>query len=173
MHFTSEAVLIIVLMPQPRTTPPTPPTTMPAQTQAATEPITIGGEIFKLEIAADEPTREKGLMGRNSIAPDGGMLFIYPKPKVLDYWMANCPIDIDIIFLDAHGKIVATHKMKPEPPKQDFETQAEYEERLKTYSSNRPAQFAIELKTGTIERLKLKPGQKIAMDVERLAKLAR
>ena len=147
--------------------------TAPSQSQPATEDIVIAGEKFRLEIAANEPAREKGLMGRDHIDPNGGMLFIYPQPKELSFWMANCIIDIDILFLDAKGRIVATHKMKAEAPRKSGESQDEYEARLKRYESKRLAQFAIELKAGTIDRLKLKPGQMIEMDVQRLGHMGR
>jgi uncharacterized membrane protein (UPF0127 family) len=149
------------------------PTTAPAQTQPATEEITIAGETFKLELAADAPSRARGLMGRKSIDDHGGMLFIYPASGILSFWMANCVIDIDLIFLDSHGRIVSMEKMKAEPPRQSGETQAAYESRLKRYVSRRPAHLAIELKAGSIEQLKLKTGQVIEADWKRLRALAR
>lgn len=158
---------------QSTTTPATAPAPATSSaTSPATEQLTIASEVFKLEIAADDASREKGLMHRDHIDPHGGMLFIHPEPKVQSYWMANCPIDMDILFLDPVGRIVATHKMKAELPKRDDEARAEYEARLKLYDSKRPAQFAIELKAGSIERLKLKSGQVIALDLARLKKLA-
>lgn len=157
-------------MSPPATTAPA--TTAPAQTQPAREKLVIAGETFQLEVAADPAMRERGLMGRTEIAADGGMLFIYPRPQVMSFWMANCLIDIDVIFLDADGLVVATHKMKAEPPKTNDESQAAYEARMKRYSSRRAAQFAIELKAGSIERLVLKTGQRITLEIERLKKLA-
>ncbi|MCI0363103.1 MAG: DUF192 domain-containing protein [Phycisphaerales bacterium] len=148
-----------------------PPATAPAK--PAVEKIDIAGEVFKLELAIDEAAREKGLMGREKIDDDGGMLFVYPKPGVLTFWMANCKVDIDVVFLDAEGTIVTIRKMKVEPAQRSDESKSDYQNRLKLYSSRRPAQFAIELKPGTPERLKLKAGQKIAMDVARLKKLAK
>jgi uncharacterized membrane protein (UPF0127 family) len=87
--------------------------------------------------------------------------------------MANCKMDIDVVFLDPEGTIVTIRKMKVEPAQRADESQAEYQQRLKLYSSRRPAQFAIELKPGTPERLKLKAGQKIAFDLARLKKMAK
>jgi uncharacterized membrane protein (UPF0127 family) len=147
-----------------------PPTTMP---EPVYEQVTIGGEQFKLELAIDEPSRAKGLMGRTSISPSGGMIFVHPYPQVQAYWMAYCVTDMDIMYLDTRGRIVSTHTMKVEPPKRDEETTAQYELRLRNYTSGRPAMFAIELKAGTIERLKLKPGMDISLDLERLKKMAK
>jgi uncharacterized membrane protein (UPF0127 family) len=158
----------------------TTPATAPAQSQPATHPqnpiekVTIAGEQFKLELAADATTRANGFMGRTSIPTYGGMLFVHTRPEVQAYWMANCLTDMDIMFLDARGRIVATHAMKMEPPKREDETQWQYESRCtRRYSSSKPALFAIELKAGTIERLKLKTGMAISLDLERLKKLAK
>jgi uncharacterized membrane protein (UPF0127 family) len=155
-----------------------PPSTQPSA-QASTQPeqprerLFIADEKFELEIAADASSREKGFMHRERIGDHAGMLFIYPETQdELGFWMKNCPIDIDILYLDAKGRIVATHAMKAEPPKRDSETETQYEDRLKRYPSRRPAQFAIELKAGTIERLKIEPGQSLEMDVKRLTAMA-
>jgi uncharacterized membrane protein (UPF0127 family) len=86
--------------------------------------------------------------------------------------MANCRVDMDLILLDRRGRIVALHRMKKEPPRVTRESQQAYERRLKRYSSHRPAQFAIELKAGSIDELKAQEGQRIEMDVDRLAGVA-
>jgi uncharacterized membrane protein (UPF0127 family) len=154
-----------------------PPTTAPSATlpssQPARERLEIAGEVFELEVAADEVAREKGLMYRERIDDHGGMLFIYPQTQAeLSFWMKNCPIDIDILYVDHAGRIVATYRMKAAPPRRDGESKSNYDNRLPLYPSKRPAQFAIELKAGTIERLKIKPGQMIEMDVKRLEAMA-
>ena len=149
------------------------PASQPAsQPRVPTEKVTIAGEEFTLEIAATEAARERGLMGRTEIAEHGGMIFIHPDVAMRGYWMANCPIDMDIIFLDAQGRIVATHAMKAEAPRGKSESREDYEARLKRYPSNRPAKFAIELKAGTIERLKISVGKTAHFDLERVRKLA-
>lgn len=155
--------------------PPSPPATRPATapaTRAATEKLIIGGEEFELEIANTPELRELGLMNRVHIDDHGGMLFIYPWPQTLSYWMKNCPIEMDIAFVNDKGVIVATHRMLPAPPHRANESEDDYDNRLPRYDSRRPAQFAIELQAGTIERLKVKVGDKIEMDVKRLTKLA-
>lgn len=159
--------------------PMQPATTQPAASQPASQPaaavekLTIANEQFSLEIAADDASREKGLMGRDVIAEHGGMLFIFPQPDRQYFWMKDCPIDIDILFVDAKGMIAATHAMKAEAAKREDESEDSYENRLARYDSRVPVQFAIELKAGTIKRLHLRPGWLIAIDVARLAALAK
>ncbi|HVP73206.1 MAG TPA: DUF192 domain-containing protein [Phycisphaerales bacterium] len=169
------ATSLAIAPPKPSTAPATRPTTQPGTqpaTKPATEKLTLGGEEFDLELAVTAEARELGLMHRDHIDDHGGMLFIYPWPQVLSYWMKNCPIEMDIVFISDKGVVVATHRMLSAPPHRAGESEAAYDNRLPRYDSRRPAQFAIELQAGTVERLKIKPGDKIEMELKRLAKMA-
>ena len=135
------------------------------------EQIIIAEETFKLEVAADDKTRAKGLMGREKIDEHGGMIFIYKRAQRQSFWMKNCLIDIDLMYLDSRGRIVSMHKMKKEPPRGRNETAFDYERRLKRYPSGRSSQFIIELKPGSIDRLKLKVGQTIKLDLPKLRQI--
>jgi uncharacterized membrane protein (UPF0127 family) len=152
---------------QPEAPEPPPPPPPPR------EKVVIGGEAFKLEIAADPVSRARGLMGREEIKEHGGMLFVYRDARRLTFWMKNCLVDIDLIYLNANGRVVRWHKMKKVPPRAQDETEGAYEWRLMPYRSGRPAQFVIELKAGSIDRLKIKAGETIALDRSRLRKMAR
>ena len=147
----------------PRTTAP------PAR---PTERVTISDETFTLELAATPIYRNRGLMYRTEIARDGGMLFVFPEAFLQSFWMVNCLVDIDIIYLDPSGRVTATHQMTVEEPRRANETDEEYRERMNHYSSRIPAQFVIELAGGTLDRLDVKEGDLIDFDVERLRKLA-
>jgi uncharacterized protein len=164
----SMAMMVMAAAAPPASRPSTQP-----EVALRTEKITIAGEEFELEVAADPASREKGLMGRDQIEPDKGMLFVYPEAMLLNFWMKNCAIDIDIIFVNDEGRVTAVHAMKAEKPRRRDETESAYEARLKTYSSRRFAQFAIELKAGTVERLKIRQDQKIEMDVKTIIKEAK
>ena len=135
------------------------------------EQIVIAEETFKLEVAADVKTRAKGLMGREKIDEHGGMIFIYKRAQPQSFWMKNCLIDIDIVYLDSRGRIVSMHKMKKERLRGENETAFDYERRLKRYPSGRSSQYIIELKPGSIDRLKLKPGQTIELDLPKLRQI--
>jgi uncharacterized membrane protein (UPF0127 family) len=137
------------------------------------EVVTIDGRDFTLELVADDATRMRGLGGRESIPENGGMLFSFPDSRIRHFLMRDCVIPIDIIFLDADGRIVAMHHMPVEPPQQPGETLIQYERRLKKYSSRFNARYAIELRGGMLEELDLQPGQQIRLDTERLAGLTR
>jgi uncharacterized membrane protein (UPF0127 family) len=137
------------------------------------EPIVIKGQTFHLEVAAEPAARARGLMERQELKPDGGMLFIFPEPAPQAYWMGNCRIDIDIIFLDGRGRVTAAHRMKAEAPRRPEESEAQYDARMPRYPSGYPAQFAIELPAGSIDRLGLRVDDRIDLDLDRLKRLAR
>ena len=135
-----------------------------------TEKVTIAGEQFELEVVTTEEAIQRGLGGRESVPRNGGMLFVFPVAQTKRFWMKDCLVDIDIMFLSKLGRITAIHEMTKEPPQGENETQADYENRLKRYSSVVTAQFAIELQKGRIAELGLKPGQKIPLDIACLEK---
>jgi uncharacterized membrane protein (UPF0127 family) len=137
------------------------------------EPVTIGGERFRLEVVADPEGRRRGLMERTSLEPDGGMLFVFPESRLRSFWMGHCLIDIDLIFLDAGARVTAMHAMRAEAPQGANESDAAYRQRLPGYWSDAPAQYAIELAGGTLERLPLGVGDRIDLDTGRLAARAR
>lgn len=140
---------------------------------AGVEVVEIEGEKFFLELAADNPTRTKGLGGREFIAEDGGMLFVFPEPRRLNFVMRDCFVDIDVIFLDQLGNITAVHHMPVEEPQREGESDYDYEMRLKRYPSRMAAQFAIELKGGTAGKLGVEAGEAIELDLNRLKSLAK
>jgi uncharacterized membrane protein (UPF0127 family) len=78
--------------------------------------------------------------------------------------MRDCPVPIDIIFLDKTRRVTATHAMQVEEPRRESEDMAAYESRLKRYSSRFDAKYAIELKGGTLPSLNLKQGDQINID---------
>jgi hypothetical protein len=134
--------------------------------------LQLGSRAWSLEIAADEAAIQQGLMDRADL-PDGtGMLFVFASPGIHEFWMANCLIDIDVIFIDGQGRIAAMHEMKAEPPRQADESVWRYHQRLPLYTSRIPVRFAIELPAGSIAELGLRAGQPVDLDLQRLKSLA-
>src|SRR5687767_12025407 len=62
--------------------------------------------VFDVEIAQTPAQWEKGLMNRNYLAPNAGMLFVFPDQQIRYFWMKNVPISLDMIFMDAQKKVV-------------------------------------------------------------------
>ncbi|MDA0803633.1 MAG: DUF192 domain-containing protein [Planctomycetota bacterium] len=129
------------------------------------------GEPFKFEVADDLPAIKQGLSGRAEIPTGTGMLFIDDGARIQSYWMADCVIDMDIAFVAPSGKVTAIHTMKMDAPRGENEPVPVYHARLKRYSSNLPAKYAIETPAGTNERLGVKPGKKIEIDWKAIDKL--
>ena len=135
-------------------------------------PIEVKGQRFLMELALDEPARQRGLGGRRSLANDRGMLFAHPKPEILGYWMKDCFIDIDIVYVDATGKVTAVYRMKKEPPRKPGESLFDYHRRLPSYSSRRSAVLALEFAPGTLDKLDLRMGEQLDLDVTKLRGMA-
>ncbi len=141
-----------------------------------TTTIELRGRSFVLELALDHPTRQQGLMRRDYIAPDGGMLFVFPDAGsyARSFWMGHCTSDIDIIFLDAGQRITAMHHMEKARKIREGETEVAYERSLPHYSSRLPAQFVIELAGGMLETFEpaLEVGERLVFEVDRLKERA-
>lgn len=138
-----------------------------------TAQVVIDGHTFTLELALTQEQRFHGLSDREHIEPNGGMLFVFKRPARQNFVMRDCPIPIDIIYLDASGRITASHQMQVEEPRREGESDYEYDARLKKYSSRYDAQFVIELAGGTLDELSVKDGDLVALDTERLKSMAR
>jgi len=80
-----------------------------AQAPAGTVPLTItaGRKTirFNVEVARTPEEQQRGLMFRTSIAPDGGMIFPMVPPRVAKFWMKNCPVPQDWLFIRSDGSI--------------------------------------------------------------------
>lgn len=135
--------------------------------------VKIATTTFDLELALDEPSRIRGLSGREEIEPRGGMLFVFPDAQVRAFVMRNCPTPIDIAFLDDAGRVLVIHEMKVEEPQREGESDFAYESRLPLYMSRFPSRFAVEVRGGTLRTLDLKPGDLIRFDAEGLKARAR
>ena len=134
-------------------------------------PLEIGGMLFaNMETALNDEERVRGLMFRESLPEDGGMLFLFKKPELCRFWMRNTRIPLDIIFLDEAGRITAIHTMNVEKPQAPGESDEAYCARLPGYSSIKPAIAAIEINAGMADSLNLKPGDKVEIYRQELAK---
>lgn len=138
---------------------------------AAVHPVRIKGKLFHLEVAATDDVRMKGLGGRDYIAPDGGMIFVFARAQPLGFVMRDCPIPIDIAYLDGAGRVVSMHEMEPEPPRREDETDFQYEARLPQYPSRFPAQFAVEVAGGRLKELGVEVGDKFEFDARELKRM--
>jgi hypothetical protein len=112
----------------------------------------IGPETFNLEIAKSEHDQEIGLMHRDGMDSDHGMIFPFPDEKVRTFWNHDVRFNLDLIFLDAGGAVVSLKQLKA------------YDER--GVSSDVIAKYAIELNAGTADRLHLKLGDRLEVPTD-------
>lgn len=104
--------------------------------------------IFMVEVARNDAQRARGLMFRQSMPQDNGMLFDFERDQMVSMWMKNTYISLDMIFIFADGRV---HRI-------ESRTEPESE---KIISSGVPVRAVLELNAGVATRLGLKPGDRI------------
>ena len=81
---------------------------------AAHQPVCIRGICFESEIAVTAAERSRGLMYREALAKDRGMLFVFPDEGLHRFWMKNTRIELDIVFIAADRRVVSiSHRAQP------------------------------------------------------------
>ncbi len=138
-----------------------------------TAKVTAAGTAFTVKLALDDASREKGLGGVASLAPDEGMLFVFTDSQTRNFWMVDCLMDIDIAFVDPFGFVTAVHTMPKEPLQAQGETRDDYYKRLTRYPSLAPAQYAFEVAPGRLKELGVKRGMRLEFDRDTLKKHAK
>jgi uncharacterized membrane protein (UPF0127 family) len=107
-----------------------------------------GPHRFNVEVAETPEQMAQGLMFRTSLAPDAGMLFVYPQPTMATMWMRNTVIPLDMLFVDAQGRIVNIQQRAV--PQSD-----------EIIAAAAPIRAVIELNGGTAARLGIEPGDQV------------
>ncbi len=134
----------------------------------------INDQWFTLEVSATNEERALGFMDRTEIPADSGMIFIFRDSKERSFWMKNCLIDMDILYVDRGLSIISAYNMKTQPAQADNETETQYEDRIRAaaaYPSRGGAQYVIELQAGKIQELKLARGDRVTIDQDQLKAL--
>ena len=101
-------------------------------------PLRIRGKKITVEVVRTEDEKARGLMFRENLGHDEGMLFVYEEEGRLSFWMKNTRIALSIAFIDKNGKIVDIQDMEP------FN--------LRTHVAALPAQYALEMNKGWFQR---------------------
>jgi len=86
---------------------------VPVSLRAELIQLDMKGRKVTIEVARTFSSRKRGLMFRESLPEDRGMLFVYPEPDKLSFWMENTKVPLSIAFVDDHGKILQIEDMRP------------------------------------------------------------
>jgi uncharacterized membrane protein (UPF0127 family) len=110
--------------------------------------VTIRDKTWSVELATTSQQRMHGLAGREALAADAGMLFIFPDSAVRYFWMQGCFIPLDVAFLDEHRRVVGFGTMAAEPNQVG----------RVVYTSPAPAKYALEVNAGALAAAGVKVG---------------
>jgi len=102
--------------------------------------VTIGQTTWTVELATTSEQGMQGLAGRPRLAEGTGMLFVFPRAQVRNFWMRGCLIPLDIAFIGPDLRVVKTHTMAVEPDRAG----------RVIYSSEVAAQYALEVPAGSL-----------------------
>lgn len=108
-------------------------------------PLRMGTVGFEAQLAVTQGEMSRGLMYRTDLGPEQGMLFVFPEPKPMSFWMANTPLNLDIGFFDAEGRLLEVHTMFA------YDT-------TQTKSRSQSVKYALEMRDGWFARHQLRPG---------------
>lgn len=119
----------------------------PARAQMPRMELNAGFHRIEAEVAADQADRMQGLMQRRSMAPQQGMLFVFPQAARHCMWMRNTLLPLSVAFLDEGGRILNIEDMQPQTED--------------NHCAAAPARFALEMNRGWFAARGLKPGARI------------
>jgi uncharacterized membrane protein (UPF0127 family) len=117
--------------------------------------LTAGMHVVRAEVAADFGSRMQGLMFRESLGPNAGMLFVFDETTTHCMWMKNTLIPLSVAFVDERGQIVSISDMQPHSEQ--------------THCAAKPALYALEMTRGWFAQRGIKPGMKLG-GLERFAR---
>ena len=115
--------------------------------------VELKGQRFEVELATTPEAQQRGLMFRDSMADDHGMLFVFDNMQPRVFWMKNTHIPLDILYFDNNYKLVSAQERVP-PCRSDPCTQ---------YPSTGPAQYVLELNSGMAAKLGVRPGDPLTV----------
>ncbi|RZI42928.1 DUF192 domain-containing protein [Herbaspirillum sp. HC18] len=109
--------------------------------------LTAGMHAIRAEVATSDADRQQGLMFREKMGPNEGMVFVFGAPASVCMWMKNTLIPLSVAFLDESGKIVNIEEMKPQT--------------TDSHCAKKPVHYALEMNQGWFKQKNIKPGSMI------------
>jgi uncharacterized membrane protein (UPF0127 family) len=109
--------------------------------------LSIRGRRINAEVATTTETRNRGLMHRDSLDENGGMLFVFPDTDYRSFWMESTYIPLSIAYLTEAGTIINIERMHPH--------------NRTSVRSSAPAKYALEVNAGWFKKNRIRPGDTV------------
>ena len=124
------------------------------QRKSENEAVTIRGVTWTVEVVRDAEARARGLSGRESLPTRHGMLFVFDRPEVQEFWMMGCRIPLDIAFISADLRVLNVCTMQVESPRtlpNDY----------RRYASAGKVLYALEVEAGGLRAVGVQAGDSV------------
>jgi len=131
--------------------PKTSPTPSPSSGASGPRVVLPSGAVYQVEVARTPEQQAQGLMFRESLPANSGMLFLFPEGGVHQFWMKNTMIPLDMIWMDSQGKVLFLSANTP-PCKADP---------CPSYGPELPASSVLEIAGGMAKKEKVEAGKAI------------
>ena len=143
-----------------RSAPPPPPPPPPenrqihldhAQPKLHTVKLWIGSEVLVAEVAVTSTEVATGMMFRKEMGENEGMLFVFPRPQRIAFYMRNTLIPLSAAYISSEGNILEIHNLQPQ-------------DETPVPANSDEVQFVLEVKQGWFERHKVSVGTAVRTD---------
>lgn len=119
-------------------------TPVAAQSALPVTQLSTGIHLIRAEVAANDQDRQRGLMYREKMGTNEGMLFVFDQPQKVCMWMKNTPLPLSVAFLDEEARIINIEDMAPQT--------------LDSHCADKPARYALEMNKGWFRQKSIKAG---------------
>jgi uncharacterized membrane protein (UPF0127 family) len=109
--------------------------------------LSIAGQKLRAEVAATHDSRMQGLMYREQLPENRGMLFVYPEAETQQMWMLNTLVPLSVAFIGRDGRILNIRDMEPQT--------------IDAHPSNGAAAYSLEMNRGWFAKRGIGPGARV------------
>ena len=110
--------------------------------------LSIGVHLIKAEVATSDEERARGLMFRQRLGQNEGMVFRFQEARQVCMWMKNTLLPLSVAFIDSEGRIINIEDMKPQTED--------------AHCGKKPARYALEMAQGWFRERNIKPGTPVS-----------
>jgi hypothetical protein len=116
--------------------------------------VCLEDRCFSVEVSDSEKEREKGLMYRQKMSSNSGMLFVFDKFGRYPFWMKNTYIPLDIVWIDENNKVVYI-KENAQPCKEKI---------CESFLPEKDARYVLEVNSGKVSETGIKVGSEMKFE---------